>query len=259
MYIVVNDAGHDLKHDNFSPDKSYRESEFALDIVKRIDKKLQAISQIKSYLTRQYSGQYLSLTERTEIANKLGANILISHHTNAFGNTWNDIKGLEIYKSVEKEFNKDVESFELAKCIYDELITIVSRGRGIKERESLSRPGQDYYTVIDKANCPAIIIEYGFHTNEEDLGLLKSEEFREKASNAVVRGICKYFGIEYKVSKYFKDIPLNHWCIDYVDKAKELEIISGKSENELGFGEQITKEVFVVGLVKLYDVIKNSK
>jgi N-acetylmuramoyl-L-alanine amidase len=49
------------------------------------------------------------------------------------------------------------------------------------------------FVVIKSAKMPAILIELGYVTNEEDAELLKSEKWREKVSSSIVTAIDNYF------------------------------------------------------------------
>jgi hypothetical protein len=43
---------------------------------------------------------------------------------------------------------------------------------------------------------PAVLIEYGFHTNREEAALLGSGEYRTKLADLTAKGILNYFGME---------------------------------------------------------------
>lgn len=59
-----------------------------------------------------------------------------------------------------------------------------------------------------------------------------------------------------KMSKYFKDIPGDHWSIDHFDKAKELGLIAGTGDGKVGFNE--TKAQTIVMMLNLYNKINNE-
>ena len=49
-------------------------------------------------------------------------------------------------------------------------------------------------------DMPAITIEHGFFSNEEDLKLLKSDAYRRICAEVACRTVCDYFNFEYKES-----------------------------------------------------------
>ena len=54
------------------------------------------------------------------------------------------------------------------------------------------------YTVLKGTVGPAVLIEHGFHTNREDVALLKDSAYRQKLAEAEAKGILKYLGITYQ-------------------------------------------------------------
>lgn len=59
-----------------------------------------------------------------------------------------------------------------------------------------------------------------------------------------------------KKSKYFNDVPPNHWAIDVFDKAKEIGIISGTGDKLVGFSEQKAETVAMI--INLYDIVNKK-
>ena len=55
------------------------------------------------------------------------------------------------------------------------------------------------FTVIYKTITPAVLIEYGFYSNKDDLKILKNNQ--NELVEATLKGICKYFNIKYQESK----------------------------------------------------------
>jgi N-acetylmuramoyl-L-alanine amidase len=48
--------------------------------------------------------------------------------------------------------------------------------------------------VLRTAKVPAILLELGYVTNEEDAAQLKSDEWRDRVASAMVAAINKYVG-----------------------------------------------------------------
>ena len=142
----------------------------------------------------------LSLEDRTNKANAWGADFLVSIHTNAASP---EAKGVETWHSKNGEWGTRFsdQAKRVAGAIQAELVAVTGlRDRGIKTR-LVDNPGSpihglDYYAVIRKAKCPAIIIEAGFHTNPQEEALLKTSEFRQKVAEAIAAGIRRAYPVE---------------------------------------------------------------
>ena len=50
------------------------------------------------------------------------------------------------------------------------------------------------FAVLRTAKVPAILLELGYVTNEEDAAQLKSDEWRDRVAGAMVEAINKYVG-----------------------------------------------------------------
>lgn len=49
--------------------------------------------------------------------------------------------------------------------------------------------------LLQKAVCPAVIVECGFISNPDELSKLKSEEYQRQVAFAILAGICDYCGL----------------------------------------------------------------
>ncbi len=154
------------------------------------------------------------------MANEWGADILVSIHTNGHSNP--QVGGIETFHSQVGEwgYKFSADARRLAALVQQELVTATGLSdRGIKTRlvTTSGSPiqGMDFYAVIRRAKCPAIITEVGFHSNPREETLLKTAEFRQKAAAAIVRGIKQYYGIkdDDEIQQGpFKDVPDSHWA-----------------------------------------------
>ena len=185
--IVCIDPGHGFNSVNCSPDKLYWEHEFAMDMGVRIEKLLKNCG-IEVVLTRHSGTQeYPSLTERSNISNRARADCFVSLHSNATNGGWASARGLMIYTSAEPMTaqrnilaSKLIESF---------------KEQGVLVRQNALL--HEHYTVLMKTQSPACLIEYGFHTNKEDVALLSSGAYRDKLAVATAKGICNYLGVQF--------------------------------------------------------------
>lgn len=182
LKIVCIDPGHGgAESANGSPDGSYKEHEFTLDLALRIRKLL--TGKVNVLLTRSVD-MTVALNKRAQIANEGGADCFVSLHSNAAaGDGWSDAHGLCAYT-----YAAGGERDKLANAILDELFA-----SGVELRAT--RLNHAKFTVLANTKMPAVLVEYLFHNNRADVALLKDSAFRDKLATATAKGICGYLGI----------------------------------------------------------------
>lgn len=189
MKKVVLDPGHGVETaGKCSPDKSYYEHEFNLDISKR-QKKILERHGVEVILTRTDEHD-VTLANRVAIANKERPDLFVSNHSNASGDgtEWTDPDGYGIYTSSAGDSagrNKAAKAI-LARV---EDADIPLWGGGLHH--------EGFY-VLKNTIDPAVLIEHGFHTNKAETALLKTSAYRDKLAEADAKGILDYLGIEWK-------------------------------------------------------------
>ncbi len=185
--IVCLDPGHGPGSPKGSPDGTYKEEEFDMDMAKRVAAILKQ-NGLNVVLTRDAKG-YPSLTQRANISNKANADLFISLHSNASGSAgWSNARGCEVYTSSP---GSTAGRNLAASKIIDRL-----KIAGILMRPSPLR--HEGFTVLTVTKAPAVLIEYGFHNNKEDVALLKSSAYRGKLAVATAQGICDYLGVSFE-------------------------------------------------------------
>ena len=189
MKYVILDAGHnEFIAGKRSFDRSLKEWEFNRDVARRIANILAKTGKIHTHLLwTEFADMKKDVNERVKQANAMDADILVSIHANAYGSSWNNASGWEIFCY---NLDKNSEGYKLAKAIHDESIPFL----GIKDRGIKDDPG---FAMVSKTKMPSVLIEHGFYTNLEEVELLKSNEFRQKCAEADAKGICKYLGVPY--------------------------------------------------------------
>ncbi|GAB4222022.1 MAG: N-acetylmuramoyl-L-alanine amidase [Spirochaetales bacterium] len=171
----------------------------------------------KQVILSRSDDRYLSLEERTEMANSIAVNpedavIYVSIHVNASLNPY--ARGFEVWylppqyrrnlidgdrvetenqeivpilnSMLEEEYT--IESILLAKHILDSLqesVGSVSENRGLKE---------ETWFVVRKAKMPSVLVEVGFITNEEEAKLLNQTPYLQKIAQAIYNGIVRFIG-----------------------------------------------------------------
>lgn len=186
--VVILDAGHnELTSGKRSPDGTYREYEFNANLRDRMKAHLVRHGVKVVYADSKNATPSVELKEIVNQANASKGDIFVSLHSNAYGTTWNSANGWEVFCHGT---NKTTKGYKLAKLLHDESIPKLGlTDRGIKD-------GSHLY-VIKNTNMPAALIEHAFHTNKNDTAKLKDPNFREEAAICNVKGILKYFGINW--------------------------------------------------------------
>lgn len=144
--------------------------------------------------------QTLSLKERTDKANRWGADYLVSIHINAGGG-----RGFESYIYNGNYPNK-TKTNHFRTIIHDEIIGATRfRDRGKKEAN---------FYLLRESQMPAILTENGFIDSASDANQLKDHNYLQKIAYAHARGIAKALGLKtrqsdstnYSRSKYNKKL-----------------------------------------------------
>ena len=180
---VCLDAGHGGRDSGAINEKyDVKESILAMQIVNTLREILLLSNrfQYKVKLTRSDIYTYPSLTERCTTANKFGADIFISIHLNSATNK--SAKGIEtlIYDKASKTART------LATNVQHQLIKRMDwKNRGVKERDNL--------TVLKKTRMPAILVECGFISNDEECLYLQEPTVQWNIADAIARGIADTF------------------------------------------------------------------
>ncbi|BAF58543.1 N-acetylmuramoyl-L-alanine amidase [Pelotomaculum thermopropionicum SI] len=118
------------------------------------------------------------LSRRVALANDNKADLYLSIHVNSF--TSPRRRGAQTFVQPGS-----AESKKAARFIQEELARVLEgTGRRINE--------VDFY-VTRNATMPAVIVEIGFITNEEEEKLLQDPAYQSKAAWAVFAGTVKYF------------------------------------------------------------------
>ena len=245
--IVCLDPGHGPDTVNGSPDGTYKEREFAWDMGQRVKALLEARG-VSVVVTRREDNKP-SLTERARVSNSAGADCLVSLHTNAEGGAgWGSARGLMVYTSAGPT---NAPRNVLARDIIDRMqeAGVLVRSTPVVHDMSL--------TVLVKANAPACLIEYGFHTSREDAALLKDGAYRDKLAEATAHGICDWLGVAWaeqeKPEQPTADQPAE-WYAEAQAWVKDMGIADGTRPLD-----SVTRAEVWVMLKRLYEAMKAGK
>lgn len=218
-YTVCLDPGHGPDTVNGSPDGSYKEREFAWDMYTRIRPLLERHG-VNVICTRTEDTKP-SLTARCEVSNKAGADLFVSLHSNADGGSgWGTARGLLVYTSSgPMTAKRNVAATAIVNRAHEAGVRL--HGSGVAH--------QIEYTVLAKTDAPAVLIEYGFHTNQEDIGLLKDISYRDKLAEATAMGVCDFLGVTWtaEIGGDGTDTPAADRAAEAWQKAKDKGVLDG--------------------------------
>lgn len=191
------------------------EKRIVLDVAVELARLLRGQFPEKRIILSRDSDVFLSLEERTEMANELLDNsaekiVFISLHANAALNR--QARGIEVWylppeyrrqviqagdvesesaavlpilnTILEEEYT--VESIILARNIEKEMLSELSEftfSRGLKE--------MDWY-VVRKARMPSVLVEVGFVTHKEEVELLNNDLYLKKVSAGIYNGVVNF-------------------------------------------------------------------
>lgn len=178
---VIIDAGHGGRDHGVKNEQGIMEKDLTLAIAKKIKEHASAYG-IKIIMTRE-DDVYPELQERTELADQEKADLLISIHVMANPNS-TSANGFELY--ITGKNNKTVESSKKLGT------AIASRISSFYKVSALKQRNPKHVWMLDKVSCPAVLIECGHLTNDNDLSFVLKTENQEKIARSILEGIVNY-------------------------------------------------------------------
>ena len=215
---IVIDAGHGGKDPGAVGYRGTKEKDIALDVAKRLEKKLSKNLNVNIVMTRD-EDIFLRLSERTKIANENNGSLFISIHTNAaedrrasgfetflIGPNKNEaavrvaarenavleLEGISGQKLTNEDLIKATiaqsafasKSEQFASMVQGEIKKRVqSKDRGVK---------QAGFYVLMGASMPNVLVELGFISNPSEEKKLRSPQYRDQLATAIYRAVEQY-------------------------------------------------------------------
>lgn len=181
--LIVIDAGHGGKDSGALGkigDTTINEKDLTLSIAAKTVNILKS-SGLNVMMTRD-SDTYPTLEDRVNFANGNNASLFVSIHINA--NDKPEPYGIETYYCTTNNNNDyGITSEALAGDIQKNLIeNLGGKNRGVKTAN---------FYVIKNTVMPAVLIETGFITNEEEVKKLADDSYQQKAAEAIASAITK--------------------------------------------------------------------
>ena len=230
LSTIVIDPGHGGNDPGcISLDKKTREKDIALDIAKRLEKKIhESLPGVKVVLTRS-NDTFVTLSGRADIANDIGADLFISVHVNAqakgtsasgysihcLGQSsvkGNDLfsKNLDLCKRensvilLEDDYQTRYQGFDpsdpqsyilfslMQNAHLEHSLTFAEDVANAMKGGPISHSrgvSQDPFWVLWRTTMPAVLVEVGFMTNPNDLQTMRSPEGRDKIAGNLLKAI----------------------------------------------------------------------
>ncbi len=214
---IVLDPGHGGK-DPGAMAFGLKEKDIVLDVAKKLAPILKKELGCEVVLTRK-DDTFISLEERTALANTNNADLFISLHINAHPSA--KVRGMETYylnlttnaeamrvaarenatsthqMSELQDILSDImknskidESSRLAQQVHNSIIAEADK-RGFSDIKNLGVKQAPFYVLIG-AQMPAILIELAFISNEKDIANLKNTAFVEMLTREITEGVRVY-------------------------------------------------------------------
>jgi len=172
-HLVAIDPGHGGKDPGAIGATGLVEKDVVLDVGLRLREALHRQS-VRTVMTRE-TDVFVDLADRVAIAMRSGATVFVSVHANA--TTRGVIRGVETYYLRP-------HSLLLATWVQEEL----GRSLGIPDRGVRTAN----FKVLRDSPVPAVLVEVGYLTNVEDEALLRTAAFRQRAAEAIARGVARF-------------------------------------------------------------------
>jgi N-acetylmuramoyl-L-alanine amidase len=230
---IIIDPGHGGR-DYGAPGylKGVHEKDVVLQISRRLAKKIRKELKYEVYLTRN-SDTYLTLEERTAIANTKNADLFISIHTNSHKNrraygietyflnlatdddairvaamenatSTKNISDLQTILSDLMQNAKINESSRLAGYIQSSMVRHLKNKRYSRIRDKGVKQAPFY--VLLGAQMPAVLVETSFISNPRECKRLITPKYQERLCEAIIKGIKTYVR-ETSPTAFLKESP----------------------------------------------------
>ena len=215
---IVIDPGHGGRDTGTIGPHGLMEKDVCLDVALRLGKLIEEKLPGAEVVYTRKDDTYVSLEERTAIANQAHADLFISIHANSSNDP--QARGIETYylnfatstESMEVATRENATSEESLHNLQD-LIQKIARNEKIEESKELAGDIQDTlsqrlqlvshrernrgvkkapFVVLIGANMPSVLSEISFVSNPSDERLLRKAAQRQRIADGLYRGISSY-------------------------------------------------------------------
>lgn len=225
--IVAIDAGHGGQDPGaMGRHGGISEKNITINIAKKLKMLLDLDPSFKAVMIRD-GDYFLSVMERSDLARKRGANVLISIHADSALNT--NVRGASVWVLSDRRAKSEMMhllqcsekhsellgglghiltnycndpyfshlvldlQFGYAKRVgYDIAVHVLHQLKNITPLHKTT-PEYSSFAVLRSPDIPSILVETGFISNIKEEYLLVSSLYQEKIANALYKGLCSYF------------------------------------------------------------------
>jgi len=227
-FLVMIDPGHGGYDPGTQSSAGVMEKDLAIQIAARLKAVLEARG-IRAEMTRS-TDVFISLAERTRIANRAGADLFVSIHLNSSPNT--GATGIEVYylnnttdratirlARMEnagadgygapdasnlnyiltdlRQNYKASEAASVARMIDAQAVADLDAGLGLNVNALGAKMGPFY--VLVGAHMPAVLVECGFMSNAGEAARLESADYQDVLAGAIATAVGHYFNADLAV------------------------------------------------------------
>ncbi|PWC81902.1 N-acetylmuramoyl-L-alanine amidase [Azospirillum sp. TSH100] len=220
--LIVLDPGHGGQDPGAIGVGGIYEKDITLATAKEVKRQLEATGRYRVKLTRD-SDVFIRLRDRVAIGREAGADLFISLHADSISS--GDTRGLSIYTLSDKASDREAEMLAAKENRADALVGLDLSGENqlvanilidLAQRDTMNHSkrfatlalqslGRDVplianrphrqagFAVLTAPDVPSALIEMGYLSNRQDVGLLTSGSHRERLGKALARTIDSYF------------------------------------------------------------------
>ena len=267
--IVAIDAGHGGKDPGAIGKLNILEKDITLLIAKELERTLRDTKGYKPVMIRR-DDSFVDLNDRYQNARKVGADIFVSIHADAFRLA--SVKGASVFvwseeassitaenlskkelannPEVKAKIGKlDVNDFDedAARTLYQLVYEAKIENSILLGNKILDKLRLDPYTKLHKKNVefadfrvlksidiPSVLVESGFLSNPEDAARLKGKPGRRMIARSIFLGIHNYFKEKPKPNTFMTSAPKSvEYEIQKGDVISEIAIRFGVTINEI--------------------------
>ncbi len=192
MVLIYLDAGHGGT-DGGASKNGIKEKDIVLKLVLKMKKLLGEFQDVRVETSRE-TDVFLTLDQRTQEANKLNADVLVSVHINSATGT--SARGFESY--IYPNSGSPTTAFQ--NVMHQEIIRAM--GGGITDRGKKTAN----FHMLRESKMKAILTENLFISNSADANLLKDDSFLDKVAQGHVSGLERFLGLR-RIERPPKETP----------------------------------------------------
>jgi N-acetylmuramoyl-L-alanine amidase len=201
--LIAIDAGHGGRDTGTENHRlKLQEKTFTLDVARRLKMALEKLG-YRTVLTRK-SDRYVALEKRSDIANRVRADLFVSIHFNSLENN-GLVQGVETYaftpagqRSTVAEVHRAADEKPQKGNRLDDwniLLGAFVQRQLVDDLHALDRGVKRARFVVLRATpCPSVLVEGGFLSNSDEAGKLATPAYREKIARAIAGGVGRYVG-----------------------------------------------------------------